>query len=173
MRNTRTVIALVACILLAGAVGASRADVSNQATQMTFEQPVRIPGQVLPPGTYWFKALDSGGGSDPNRVQVMNADGSKAIAQLQTQTADHAPSGAETTANGVKWPTGKVVIVVAEGRKGEPVTLLSWYYPGRTDGHRFVYTDREQKQLDEETHHTLAFEPGDKVTIGRSLAAFQ
>ena len=172
--SNRTAVTLLLGILLAGASGVTHAqNVSNQATEMTFQQPVRIPSQVLQPGTYWFKVQDSGNGSDPNKVEVTNADGTKTIAMLQTQTSDHSQFGAVTEENGVKFPSGKVIIVVAQGRKGEPVSLLDWYYPGRPDGHRFVYSDREQKQVDEETHHTLAFNPGDRVTIGSSQAAFQ
>ena len=33
---------------------AARADQANQATKVTFNQAVQIPGRVLPAGTYWF-----------------------------------------------------------------------------------------------------------------------
>ena len=173
--NVRPKVILIVGMLFAVAAWTVAADnISNQATQMTFEQSVRIPGHVLPAGTYWFKVLDSGStGSDPNKVQVTNADGTKTIAELITQTADHAQFGQEAKQGDVHWPSGKVIITVAAGRSNEPVTLLTWYYPGRTDGHRFVYPDREQKQIDEEMHHTLSFNPGDKVTIGKSLAALE
>ena len=48
------------------------AQVSNQATQMTFTHPVEIPGKRLPAGTYWFTVLDSGPNGNPNEVQVKN-----------------------------------------------------------------------------------------------------
>ncbi len=150
----------------------AKADVDNQATQVTFEQPVRIPGQVLSPGTYWF-TIEASATGGLNRVLVKNADGTKVIAQLETGTADHAQEGQVVREKGVTWPSGKVILTFAEGRKGEPISLVSWYYPGRTDGHRFVYSDREQKQIDEEQHKTMAFNPGDKITIGRSLASFE
>ena len=163
-----------AALLLAMAFvfSTAKADVDNQATQVTFERPVRIPGQVLSPGTYWFTVESSATGG-LNRVLIKNADGTKVIAQLETANSDHAQEGQYVRENGVTWPSGKVVLTFAEGRKGEPISLLTWYYPGRTDGHRFVYSDRQQKQLDEEQHKTLAFNPGNKITIGRSLAAFE
>ncbi len=33
---------------------AARADDHDQASKLTFNQSVQIPGQVLPAGTYWF-----------------------------------------------------------------------------------------------------------------------
>ncbi len=33
---------------------AARADESDQATKVTFDQPVQVPGRVLPAGTYGF-----------------------------------------------------------------------------------------------------------------------
>jgi hypothetical protein len=35
------------------------ADDWNQATRVTFSQPVQIPGHVLPAGTYWFQLSDT------------------------------------------------------------------------------------------------------------------
>ena len=151
----------------------AKADVDNQATEITFQQPVRVPGQVLSPGTYWFTVLDSGATPSLNRIQIKNADGTKVIAQLDTANAGPAQEGQTVREKGATWPSGKVILTFAEGSKGEPISLVSWFYPGRTDGHRFVYSGREQKQIDEEQHKTLSFNPGDKITIGRSLAAFE
>ncbi len=49
----------------------AHADESDQATTITFSQPIQIPGQVLPAGTYLFKRAD--GNIDQNVVQVFNA----------------------------------------------------------------------------------------------------
>lgn len=160
-------------LAVAFVLSAAHAQVDNQATEITFQQPVRVPGQVLSPGTYWFTVLDSGSSPSLNRVQIKNADGTKVIAQIHTATADHAQEGQVVKEHGVTWPSGKVILTFADGAKGEPISLLSWYYPGRTDGHRFVYSDRVQKQIDEEQHKTLAFNPGDKIVVGRSLASFE
>jgi len=61
---------------------AAHADESNQATTITFSQPIQIPGQILPAGTYSFKLLDSN--SDPNVVQIFNSDQTHLYATLQT-----------------------------------------------------------------------------------------
>jgi hypothetical protein len=159
-------------LALAFCVAAARADVTNQATQITFEQPVRVPGHVLPAGTYWFTVDDTGPANDLNAVQIRNADGTKVMAQLQTANADQAQEGQDDIVNGVHWPNGKVVLTFVQGRPGQPMALLDWYYPGRTDGHRFVYSNKREKQMREEEHQTVEFNPGDKITIGRSLVTF-
>ena len=38
---------------------AAHADESDQATTITFNEPIQIPGQVLPAGSYLFKLIDS------------------------------------------------------------------------------------------------------------------
>jgi len=50
---------MVLCIAHAGE--------TDQATKLTFSQSVQIPGQVLPPGTYWFM-LDHAPGSHVIRI---------------------------------------------------------------------------------------------------------
>lgn len=150
----------------------SFAQISNQATEMTFNQPVRIPGQVLPAGTYWFTVLDNINGSK-NVVQIRNADNTKLFATLLTRTTDLTGGwGQEATINGVRWPTGKLVLTFAEGQNQQPPALLDWYYPGRTDGHQFIYSDQRQKQFDEENHQTVPISVANEVTIGSSPAGF-
>ncbi len=50
-----------------------QADEWNKKTVMTFSQPVEIPGQILPAGTYTIKLVNL----DPDRhvVQFLDADG--------------------------------------------------------------------------------------------------
>lgn len=157
---------------LAFLVPAAKAAVSNQATEITFQQPVRVPGRVLSPGTYWFVVPDMGTNGGLNRVQIKNANGTKVMDQVLTENVDPAQEGQDVRVHGIHWPNGRVVLTFAEGRQGQPVTLLDWYYPGMSDGHRFVYSSQRRKQLSEETHKTLTFRPGDKITVGRSLVSF-
>jgi hypothetical protein len=155
-----------------GLTASAQGNISNQATQITFQSTMELPGKVLPAGTYWFTVLDDGPGGDPNKVQVKTAEG-KVIATFNTQTADQAEFGQESTAQGVKWPSGKIVIRVAQGTANQPMALLDWYYPGNTAGHKFIYPTQKQKQLDEYKHQTMSYNPGDKITVGSSQAAFQ
>ena len=44
------------------------------------------------------------------------ADGTKVLATFMSETANQDEFGQDATVQGVKWPNGKVVIRVAEGR---------------------------------------------------------
>src|ERR1700739_4294781 len=49
-----------------------RASEEDQATKLTFNKAVQIPGRVLPAGTYWFVLLETN--TTPKVVQVYNSD---------------------------------------------------------------------------------------------------
>jgi hypothetical protein len=120
---------------------AAHADESNQATTITFSQPIQIPGQILPAGTYSFKLLDSN--SDPNVVQIFNSDQTHLYATLQTVATER------------QDPTGDTAITLAEQGAGKPDALLTWFYPGRETGHEFVYSGQQEKQLAQDTQQTI------------------
>ncbi len=120
---------------------AAHADESNRATTITFSQPIQIPGQILPAGTYSFKLLDSN--SDPNVVQIFNSDQTHLYATLQTVATER------------QDPTGDTAITLAEQGGGRPDALLKWFYPGRDTGHEFVYSGQQEKQLAQDTQQTI------------------
>jgi len=120
---------------------AAHADESNQATTITFSQPIQIPGQILPAGTYSFKLLDSN--SDPNVVQIFNSGQTHLYATLQTVATER------------QDPTGDTAITLAEQGGGKPDALLKWFYPGRDTGHEFVYSGQQEKQLAQDTQQTI------------------
>ena|ERR1700730_15374379 len=111
---------------------AARADETDQSTKLTFSQPIEIPGQILPAGTYLFKLADP---NDLNVVRIFNSRGTRLYATLQTVTAERAE------------PTGKAVVVLADQPEGRPETLVKWFYPGNTSGHELVYSKQEEQQL--------------------------
>ena len=51
---------------------AAHADDWDQNTTITFSEPIQIPGQVLPAGTYVFRLADPD--SAQNIVQIFNSD---------------------------------------------------------------------------------------------------
>src|ERR1700751_4519359 len=112
---------------------AAFADESDQATTITFSQPIQIPGQVLPAGSYLFKLAD--GDSNQNIVQIFNADRTVLYATLQT-AATQRPEPADHT-----------VVVLVEKGTGEPHALLKWFYPGRETGNEFLYPTQMEKEL--------------------------
>ena len=120
---------------------AAHADESNQATTITFSQPIQIPGQILPAGTYSFKLLDSN--SDPNVVQIFNSDQTHLYATLHTVATER------------EDPTGDTALTLAEQGAGRPDALLKWFYPGRETGHEFVYSEQQEKQLAQDTQQTI------------------
>jgi hypothetical protein len=126
MKIMKTVLVLSVLLLLgATLIPGARADQYNKKTVMTFDQPVEIPGQVLPAGTYTFKLADSP--SDRHIVQVWNADGTHIIATVLAIN------------NYRLQPTGKTVVKFAERPGDDPEALKAWFYPGDNFGQEFVY----------------------------------
>jgi hypothetical protein len=117
-----------------------RADEHNQATKINFNQPVQIPGRVLPAGTYWFVLADST--ASRNFVQIFNSDRSTLYATLYTINIESLTT------------TDKTAITLAEREPMQPETILSWFYPGSTIGHQFVYSHMEEQDLAQVKHHT-------------------
>lgn len=109
----------------------AHADESDQSTKMTFSEPIQVPGRVLPAGTYLFKLVSL---DDPNVVEILDADGTRVDAVLQTISTQR------------PQPTSDVAINVAQP-EGNIHLLLNWYYPGSLEGHEFVYSKREQEEI--------------------------
>ena len=131
---------------------AANADVLNQETIITFNQPVDIPGHTLPAGKYVFKVADNV--TDQNIVQIFNADGTKLDATVETNpTIRHNA-------------TSNTAITLAEQKPGSPDSLLKWFYPGRLTGRQFVYPTQEDQQLAQDQHVTVTATP-----LGTNLGA--
>ena len=119
---------------------AAHADESDQATTITFSQPIRIPGQVLPAGSYLFKLVNTGSGQ--NIVQIFNADKTVLYATLET-IATERPK-----------PTDHTVVTLAEPVAGQPDVLMNWFYPGRETGSEFLYPKQKEKELSQDKQQT-------------------
>ena len=138
--------AFVFTAILLGEVVAHAGEM-DQFTNISFSQPVEIPGQTLPAGTYLFKLLNA---DNLNLVQISNLDGSHLYATLQTNSTERPEA------------TGDTVLVMAEQGSGKPVAILNWFYPGRTDGHEFVYSEYEKQQLAQDRQQAIvAKEPAE------------
>jgi hypothetical protein len=133
---------------------AAHADEYDEATTMTFSQPVQIPGQVLPAGTYFLKLVDTS--SDRNLVQIFNADRTVLYATLQTIPTER------------RDPTGDTVVAFADRGTGQPEALLKWFYPGRETGNEFVYPKQTEKELAQAKQETVV---ANRVTPSNSGAA--
>ena len=137
-KKTVTILELVFAFLIMLPV--IRADEFDQATKFTFNQPVEIPGQVLPAGTYWFTVI---GGFDLNVVQIYNSDRSKVVASVQTNTSE------------IPMSTGDPVVTLAQRPSEKYEALVSWFYAGRTIGHQFIYSKQEQRELAQGKQQTV------------------
>jgi hypothetical protein len=114
------------CVGLLGIIlPTAKADESNQKTIVTFREPVEIPGQVLPAGTYVFKLADSD--TDRDIVQVYNKE------------KNHFYGTFLTIPDYRLQPAGKPIISFDERPSGDPEALKAWFYPGENYGHEFVY----------------------------------
>jgi hypothetical protein len=115
-------VALFCLLVLPASLMASERD---QATQITFNESVEVPGHVLAAGTYWFALMDSQ--SERNIVQIWNEDRSQLIATVFTIADDRVEPADET-------------VVTFEERPGDQAEAIqSWFYPGENSGHEFIY----------------------------------
>jgi hypothetical protein len=117
-------------------VPSASADDWNRKTVITFTEPVEVPGvgaQVLPPGTYVFKIMDSL--SDRHIVQIFNQD----------QT--HVFTTILAVPNFRLQPTDKTVMTFKERAEGQPEAIRAWFYPGSQWGEEFVYSKSKALNL--------------------------
>jgi hypothetical protein len=119
----------------------AHADEWDQASQLTFSQSVQIPGRVLPAGTYWFVLADSVG--NRNIIQVFNSDRSTLYATVLAITAERSQ------------PTDNTTITFAERESMPTNAIVTWFYPGHSIGHQFVYSNSESQELARARHQTI------------------
>jgi hypothetical protein len=120
---------------------AAQADQGNQETTVTFSQPVQIPGRVLPAGTYVFVLPQEV--YDHFQVRIFNADRTMLLATLLTVSAER-PQPAENTVFGF-----------AQRGSAQPEAIVTWFYPGETTGHEFLYPKQVEKELASAKHVTV------------------
>ena len=145
--NTKKILSIIfgAIISFAALLPAARADDSNQETRLTFSQPVEIPGQVLPAGTYWFKLLDST--SYRGVVQISSEDRRTVFATVMTASSQRLESAKDTT------------LEFAKRQAAGPAALVTWYFPGEVFGHEFLYRKPEERELSQEKKQTVVASP--------------
>lgn len=119
----------------------AHADEWDQASQLTFNQSVQIPGRVLPAGTYWFVLADTTGNRDI--IQVFNADRSTLYATVLAVSAER------------PHPTDNTTITFAERESMPTNAIVTWFYPGHNLGHEFVYSKSEEQELARAKHQTI------------------
>jgi hypothetical protein len=120
---------------------AAHADEFDQATTITFNEPIQVPGQVLPAGTYLFELADHG--SEPNVVQIFSSDHTflyGTFLTVATKRQEH---------------TSDSAVTLAEPESGGMPILVKWFYPGRDTGNEFVYSRQTEKELGQDNQLTV------------------
>jgi len=120
---------------------AAHADDLDRATRITFTQPVQVPGQVLPAGSYLFKLVDTE--STEHVVQILSADQRVLYGTFLTSAAE------------LQDPAGDTELTFAEPESGGVPVLVKWFYPGDDSGNEFLYSKQTEKQLAQDKHQTV------------------
>jgi len=143
MKLIKMLLAMLAVpFLVATLTTGARADTSfNKRTVIKFSQPVEIPGEVLPAGTYTVELFDSLGYR--HIVRFYNADRTKLLATVLA------------IPNYRLTPTGDTTMTFAERPANAPNALKAWFYPNDKFGQEFVYPKARAVQLAQETHETI------------------
>jgi hypothetical protein len=124
----RAVLTLAVVSLSAGMLAPSlRAGPYGTATTMTFDSPVEIPGQVLPPGRYLFRVLGIANANETTMTQIFDADQNRFVAMVPTVKAYRV------------HPHDEPVVRFEERTGNAPPAIHSWFDPGEYWGHEFVY----------------------------------
>jgi hypothetical protein len=116
----------------------ARADEWNKKTILTVNETIQVPNQVLPPGKYVIKLLDSP--SNRHVVQIFNGDETHLITTILA------------IPNYRLQPTGKTVFGFWETPPGQPKALRAWFYPGDNFGQEFAYPKTAAVQIAASAH---------------------
>ena len=119
------VLTLSAALLLLFLSPTARADDWNKKTIVTFNNPVEVPGHVLPAGTYMFKLMNSD--SDRDIVMIESPHGRRLDAIVLAEPAYRLNSSNHAAFN-------------FESRNPKsPEAIKDWFYPGDLTGVQFIY----------------------------------
>jgi len=138
VRNTLFVLGLLIAVIITLPV--AHADDWNQTTRFTFSQPIQIPGQVLPAGTYRFQLANT---DNRHLVQIFREDRTL-VATLYSIPRMRNGNAAE------------VAITLADRGKTQPQAIVAWFFVGEVEGHEFVYPKQEKQELVHSSHTTFA-----------------
>jgi hypothetical protein len=125
--------ALTFAVSLAGTTASAQAPV-NQLTYFTFSAPFELPGgQTLPAGTYTFKIIDSP--SNRHVIHIMSEDQRQMHATVMAIPAQR------------QEPSDEPEVRFMEAEANAAPAIKTWWYPGRTIGHEFIYPQDQARRL--------------------------
>lgn len=125
--------ALAFVVSFAGTTASAQEPV-NQLTYFTFSAPFELPGgKTLPAGKYVFKILDSQ--SNRHVIHVMDEDQQTMHATLMAIPAQRME------------PADEPEVRFMEAEADAAPAVRTWWYPGRTIGHEFIYPKDHARRL--------------------------
>ena len=134
MKVTKVFSVLLGVALFAGLMAIqAQAQTFNKRTTITFNQPVQVPGTVLPAGTYTFTIPDTTGMR--HIVQIWDKDKTNLIATVLAIPNYRLEAKDDT------------VIEFSERPANIPQAVKAWFYPGHAYGVEFVYPKQEAIQI--------------------------
>lgn len=142
LRKSLFVVCAVA-ILSALVLGTAAAQDNNwnQRTYFTFSAPVELPGKTLPAGTYLFRLVDSP--SNRHIVQVFDKDEKEILATVLAIPAQRME------------PSDEPEVRFLEVAANQPAAIRTWWFPGRTVGHEFIYPKDQAARLARGAHTSV------------------
>jgi hypothetical protein len=133
----------ISCLILQGVAFAptAAADTWDKKTIVMINAPVEVPGEVLQPGTYVFKLLDSP--SNRNILQIWDMD-EKHLQATILAVPDYRLK-----------PADKPVIAFDERPSDSPPALKAFFYPGENYGLEMVYPHMRATELAKRTNQNV------------------
>jgi hypothetical protein len=130
----------------------------DQRTYFTFSAPFELPGgKTLPAGKYTFRVLDSP--SNRHIVQVLNEDGTQIQATLLAIPAQR------------QDPPSEPEIRFMEAAANVAPAVRTWWYPGRTIGHEFIYPKDHARRLAQRQSEPVLSVASDATTAEETQTA--
>ena len=125
MTNRKSIVAAGLAIVLALGVAATVHGWTGQQNTLSFSGAVKLPGVVLPAGSYRFQVMDAG---SADIVRVTSADGRLPYYMGFTRTVNRPRNLGRDRA-----------IVLGEATAGSPPPISIWFPTDGGNGHEFVY----------------------------------
>lgn len=140
MRTQHSAYAYISGLAVAGLlIGAPQASAQRLGTEesvnLQFDEPVQVPGTVLPAGEYEFSVLSTE--STQSIVEIRNAATHEPVKVLLTVPAHQ--KGQEPDAN--------VVVAMLDAGRNQPPALYRYFYPNSESGHELVYPSAQARTL--------------------------
>ncbi len=114
---------------------AAQGPVNHEVTKIKINEPVLVPGKVLPPGEY--------------EISVMSPSTERDIVQFRNLTTNKVEALVIALPDYRTRPTEKTVLDYWETPKDTPPALRAWFYPDEQWGAEFVYPKAMAKKIEE------------------------